>query len=116
MPQLLLEMSSNVKEQENINHLLQACHAILADRLPTDLASCKSRAIIYDTYCVGDGNSNNALVNLTIKILTGRTQETLTSIGNSIMAILKNYFIKSLQELNLQITIEISELPQTYLK
>jgi 5-carboxymethyl-2-hydroxymuconate isomerase len=116
MPQLVLEFSSNVFEKTNLNMLFQQCHSHLEKMLPTDINSCKSRAIECDTYYIGNGKENDAFIHLSLKVFPGRSMETFEKIGNAMMEILKNYFSNSLNKLNLQITIEIMELQKTYFK
>jgi 5-carboxymethyl-2-hydroxymuconate isomerase len=116
MPQLILEYSENVIEQAHLSDLLQQLHGLLAETLPTDLASCKSRAIGYKVYSVGDGQANTAFIHLNLKVMPGRTENTLQHVGERIMKLLSSYFAESLQKLTLQITLEISELQATYFK
>ena len=116
MPQLILEYSSNVIEKNNLNNLFQECHSLLEKMLPTDISSCKSRSIERQNYYVGNGEPNNAFVHISLKIMPGRTPDTLKDIGDNIMAILKRYFEKSFENLNLQVTLEIMELQKTYFK
>lgn len=115
MPHLTLELSSNI-EEKNILSLFKYCHSILSKMLPTEIHSCKSRSIVYDTYYIGDGKPNNAFVHLTVKIMPGRSPSTLKELSESIMNLLKNHFNESLKKLNLQITLEIIELQKTYFK
>lgn len=116
MPQLILEFSANILEKENIELLFQDLHSILSKTLPTDLDSCKSRLYFTDTYCVGNGQSNNAFIHITLKVMPGRSPDTLKTLGDSMMELLKNYFSESLKKLNLQVTLEIIELQKTYFK
>jgi len=116
MPQLILEFSSNVIEKNNVLSLFKNCHSLLATMLPTDLDSCKSRSIECATYCVGNGNINNAFAHLSLKVMPGRRPDTLKKTGDSMMDLLKSYFTESLKKLNLQITLEIIELEKNYFK
>jgi len=116
MPQLTLEFTSNIVEKNNMNDLFQECHSILEKILPTDIDSCKSRSIEHHNYHIGDGNPNNAFVHVSLDIMPGRSLDTQKNVGDNLMLILKNYFASSLAELNLQITLEITELPRTYFK
>ena len=116
MPQLTLEFSSNVIEKNNLNKLFQECHFLLEKLLPTNIDSCKSRAIEYLHYHIGNGEPNNAFVHITLKVMPGRSVDTLKIVGDDMMAILENYFSSSLKKLNLQMTLEIMELQQTYFK
>lgn len=115
MPHLILEYSANIIEEEKIPELFQECHVLLAEMLPTDIQGCKSRAYKSNTYLIGSNQPNNGFVHVDLKVLPGRTKETLQQVGLNMMTLLQNYFSESLQQLNLQITLEISEL-QTYFK
>lgn len=116
MPQLRLEYSANVLEKNNMTQLFEACHKTLVEILPTDIKTCKSRAIECESFYVGDGNPKNAFVHVALKVLPGRDAEVLKKVGEVIMDILKNYFSQSLQAFNLQITLEVMELEKTYFK
>lgn len=116
MPQILLEMSDNVLEKNNLNSLFQQCHTVLSEILPTSIESCKSRAIIHNIYSIGNGSPNNAFVHINLKIMAGRSYDTQNAAGLEIMDILKKHFANSLKTLNLQITLEIDELQKTYYK
>lgn len=116
MPQLILEHSANIFEKQNLTKLFQTLHQLLTENLPTQLANCKSRAIEYTTYYVGDGNPNHAFVHINLKVLPGRDFATLQNTGEKIMEESKNYFTESAQKLNLQISLEISELEKIYFK
>ena len=116
MPHVVLEFSNNISEKKHLPELLKQCQQILVPHLPTQLASCKSRTIEYNCFLVGDGHPKNAFVHLSIKILAGRTEETLYKIGSFLMTLLKEYFAESLKNLNLGLSVEIGELEKTYFK
>lgn len=116
MPQLMLEYSSNMVENNKLNDLLKNINKFLSKSLPTDLFSCKSRSLECGVYCIGDGSSNNAFVHVNLKVMPGRDSNKLTEVGNGVLNILKEFFYESSQKLNLQITLEIEELQKTYFK
>ena len=116
MPHLLIEFTSNIIEKDTIPSLLQECHSILVNTLPTDIGSCKSRAMEHAVYFVGNGDPNNAFVHISLKIMPGRSTDTLNKAGELIITLLKRFFHKSSNELNLQFTLEIEELQKTYFK
>lgn len=115
MPHLVLEYSSNIIEKSHMTYLFQECHSILEKMLPTDIDGCKSRSIECHNYYIGNGESNNAFVHISLKIMPGRSPDKLKSVGDNMMAVLKRYFAHSLNKLNVQITLEIMEL-ETYFK
>jgi 5-carboxymethyl-2-hydroxymuconate isomerase len=110
MPQLILEYSANVLEQNNFTQLFKTCHEILAQKLPADLGSCKSRAIQHNIYYVGNGEPNNAFVHVSLKCMEGRSEEILQNMTQEILNVLQNHFAGSLKKLNLQISLQLGEL------
>jgi 5-carboxymethyl-2-hydroxymuconate isomerase len=116
MPQIMLECTGNIIEKDLLSQLLLQIHPILSEKLPTDISSCKSRAIIHDIYSVGNGDVNNAFVHLSIGVLKGRSTELLDQIADILMTKLKDFFHLSLAKFSLQITIGISNVPDVYHK
>ncbi|VVC76387.1 5-carboxymethyl-2-hydroxymuconate Delta-isomerase [Aquicella siphonis] len=116
MPHLTLEFSDNILEKENLSVLFQQCHELLAQTLPTQISGCKSRALEYKNFYIGDGGTMNAFVHADLKVLPGRPEDLLINAGENIMEILKSHFTESRSKLQLQITLEISALEKTYFK
>lgn len=116
MPQMTLEYTQNIIEKSGIHDLLRKSHEVLVECLPTALSDCKSRVYECKDYWVGDGDPDNAFVHVCLKVQAGRTPEILRKTGDRLMQELRNYFSESLEKRKLQITIEIVELSQTYLK
>jgi 5-carboxymethyl-2-hydroxymuconate isomerase len=115
MPHIFLEYSDNIFESDFVT-LFERCHAVLTQQLPTQLESCKSRALQHSVYYVGNGNPQNAFVSVSIKILPGRSEQTLQKVNQELMKLFKNFFSTSLQKLNCQITLEITEISKYYCK
>lgn len=115
MPQITLEQSINVQES-NHKELLLEIHHLLADMLPTQIEGCKSRVLVHHDYVVGNGDANNGFVHLTISVLKGRSGELLNNIGKILLEKLKQFYANSLAKINLQITVQIGELPDVYVK
>jgi len=116
MPHLVLEYSANIIEKHAMDRLFRVCHETLAKELPTEINSCKSRALECSSYYVGSGEPGNAFIHAALKVLPGRTPEQLRHVGSKVMETLKSHFSESLQTLSLQITLEVVELPSTYFK
>lgn len=115
MPHLTVEYSANVCES-HFSELFQNCHIFLVNHLPTQLKDCKSRAIQYPIYYLGDGSPQNAFVHACLQVMPGRTTATLQKVAQGLMEIFKQYFSESLKKLHLQITLEIKELHSPYEK
>lgn len=116
MPHLVLEYSNNIVEKANLQELFQQCHQQLVEILPTELTSCKSRAIEYQTYLLANGDTAQAFVHLDLKILPGRDKSTLDKASHAIMDLLKGYFTESAQRFQLHLSLEIQELAPSYYK
>lgn len=116
MPHLILEYSDNIFEKNESIHLFKKCHSILADILPTNIASCKSRAIEHSVFYVGSDEPGNAFVHLCVKVMPGRSDEILRRLGEALMITLKSHFAESYEQLRLQITLEVTELSKQYFK
>ena len=117
MPHLLLEASTNIVEtNDKIKQILYKCQELLVEKLPTQLANCKSRLIMHDVFVLGDNNPKNAFIHLTVRVLKGRSQELLSSTSRSLFELLQESFSKSKENLNLGISVEITELNDSYAK
>lgn len=114
MPHLIVEFSSNIAEKQQFSSLFAKCHPLLVQGLPTQLSHCKSRAIEYDHYWIGNGDTKNGFIHANLKILPGRTPETLNQVAETLMAVFKAHFAESMRILDLQITLEVSELDSHY--
>ncbi len=109
MPHTILEYSSNIKEKEKFSDLFHDIHQLLVNKLWANIDACKSRAIKYEDFLVGEGKESNLFVCLTIKILAGRSLEVKNEFANSMQKLLQDYFQKSIKA-GLKISIEIVEL------
>lgn len=115
MPHLTLEYTDNIIEND-FSALFPRVHAVLVNTLPTQLDNCKSRAICLDNYCVASGSEANAFVACRLRILSGRSEQVIAKVQRQLMALLEEHFATSLQTLALQISIEVSDISEYYVK
>lgn len=111
-----IEFSGNILEKDDFHTLFPKCHEVLVKTLPTNLINCKSRAVQYSLYCIGNGHKNNAFIHCDLRVMAGRSDETLRKLIHELMEVLKIHFSASLKILSLEITLEINELQKNYLK
>ena len=116
MPHLTLEYSNNVIEKQNFLKLFAQLHALLAETLPTNINSVKSRAVGRAVYLVGEGDPDDAFIHINLQVLPGRSAATLKKCSAEIVILLQQFFKQSLETLKLQISVEIAELEQFYCK
>lgn len=116
MPHVILEYSANIlkQEKESIHHIFPVIHKMLTQYLPTQEGGCKSRSKQYDTFYLGDGNTNNAFVYLELKICKGRSLETQSMVGEKLLAMLQQQFANTAKALKLDITVQVTELSDVY--
>ena len=115
MPHLTLEASSNIIEtNDKVKVILQDCQNLLVGKLPTKLTSCKSRLVLHDVFVLGDGDASNAFIHLSVRVLKGRTPELLHEVAKLLVGVLSQGFSKSSEQLHLGISVEITELNDSY--
>ncbi len=116
MPHLILEYSNNLIATDNFNQLFDELHGLLAEELPTQLSSCKSRCFAHPLFFIGDQSEHNAFVHLTIKILPGRTDSKKKKLGEIILNRLSVFFRSGTDKLNISLSVEILDLDTHYYK
>ncbi len=116
MPHLILEVSANVIEtNDKLKHTLSLCHVLLVDKISTKLENCKGRILLHDLVVFGDNNSGRqAFAHLSVKMLKGRSAQLLKETACQLKAILQGELVKSIEHLNLDISVEIVELSDYY--
>ena len=111
MPQIVLEITRNVEPVPHADLLLGGIHALVAGG-GGRLENCKSRLRRLDEYRVGGGDSQRGFVHLEIRLLEGRSQERKQSLGEAALAFLVAQFTGALRGMDLQITVEVGDLPR----
>lgn len=109
MPHIILEYTDNLTEDVDFQGLFFDLHQILVVVASAELESCKSRAIEHQCFYIGSGAPENAFVHVEILLAEGRPMPVRQEVGRQVLGILEGYFTRSLEELNLQITVEIKE-------
>lgn len=110
MPQIRLEYSGNIVEEIVPEKLLAGIHEVLRDTGGIRIGNCKSRSYRCEPFRVGAGEEKGGFVHLEVRILEGRTPEMKQALGKGILDVLSAYFEKSLELLELQITVEICDI------
>lgn len=116
MPFLTLEYSTNIFEKNALFDFFAQCHAILAASLPTKIDNCKSRGLCSESYYIGDGQPHHGFVHLEVKILSGRSEDTLKKLNEQLNKLMETYFAESKKLLHMQLSLEIIERGNYFLK
>lgn len=115
MPLLKLEYTSNLGRAIDLLPLQKKLHDCLVNLANASLNDCKSRGYEIDDFCIGHSSSSLAFVILEIYLLKGRDREILKKIGKNSYQLIKYFFTKHSQKLDLQIRVHIKEIePEFY--
>ncbi len=113
MPQITLEYSSNIKDAENIKSLMISIHKIIESLCSLDIINCKSRINRIKDFVIGDGDSNRKFLHLEVKLFEGRSHEIISSLGNSLIDLLSNHEMLTIQNQNIDITVHIVNIEKS---
>lgn len=116
MPHITIEYSANLDEGHDLNPMLHKVHEVLVKTLPASLASCKSRVFKCDDYLVGNGDSQNAFVHMSVKIMPGRTSEIKAEAAGLLLEVMQSIFSDRHKNKIIGYSIEIVELSSQYYK
>ncbi len=109
MPTINFEYTDNLKITNELKSFLQEVHYLLVDTIKTDLPTCRSLISPYTDYVVGDGNAKNAFIQLTIKMLPGRSEDLKHSLGNTLLEKIQTTFAPEINRLNTQIRVYLQD-------
>lgn len=117
MPHLILEHSPNIVETVDYRHLFSQMTNALMEFGVFNLADIKCRFRPCEHVFVAGGNPQNTFVHLEVRVFSGRSLELRTSLGESLLQLMRKTFADSLNEKICVLTVEIHEMDrQTYLK
>ena len=109
MPTIHFEYTDNLNLSDKIKPFLTSIHKTLVDIIHTDLATCRSLIVPHTSYVVGDGNANNAFLQLTIKILPGRSADLKKQLGAILFEKIQNTFSSEIAAQNTQCRVYVQE-------
>lgn len=87
MPQITLEHSTHF-DGTDWRALALRIHALCVEVVSATLPACKTRIVRCEDLIIADGASEQAMVHCDLRILTGRTQEQKTALGEQVLATL----------------------------
>ncbi len=87
MPQITLEHSTHF-DATDWRALAQEIHRLCVEMVGATLPACKTRIVRCDRLIIADGDPDQAMVHCDLRILSGRTQEQKTALGEAVQAAL----------------------------
>jgi 5-carboxymethyl-2-hydroxymuconate isomerase len=113
MPHIIYEVSDDLVEKIDFVKILHDVHLMLADLLPTDINSCKSRIHSCNNVLIGDGSGIKHFIHTTIKVKPGRSESVLHKLSEEVSALLH----RELPPLTpTYLSVEVVELSTAYSK
>jgi 5-carboxymethyl-2-hydroxymuconate isomerase len=113
MAHFIYEYSANLPaELLDLPGLMAKMHETAADSGIFPLSGLRSRAIRCDQFRVGDGDPVNGFVNLSMKVGSGRDQQTRMAIGRTLFDLLLQHLQPLLEQHALAVSFEMRELDE----
>jgi 5-carboxymethyl-2-hydroxymuconate isomerase len=115
MPHIHVEYSANVEQLDVKPLLLGLNQAMLDGGYIAAAHEVKSRAICQHDFVIGLNDPEQAYIHIKVSLLTGRSIELQTEISQKLLSVAK--VLIPPQKVNLQLCVEILEMPKaTYSK
>ncbi|RST88145.1 5-carboxymethyl-2-hydroxymuconate Delta-isomerase [Aquibium carbonis] len=110
MPHLTLEYSSNLDGQTDIQGLCDVALAAMVRSGLFELGAIRVRAIRCEAYAIADRLPENAFLDMSLRIGTGRSPEERQAAGSLIFAAVSEYLSPLLAEPHFALSFEIREI------
>lgn len=114
MPYIHLEYTNNIQELIDFQSLFKDIHLLAKKIADVNVANCKSKAQSLECYYMGMGAKENAFAHLNFYFLEGRNSEVKKTLGKGLLDLLKHYYRKSIEDLNLQLTVHVEDLKRDF--
>ena len=110
MPHQIIEYSKNLDAEIDIDELVRTLHetAVGVEALP--VGGIRTRAVRRDHYRIADGHADNAFINVTLRIATGRTPDEKRDAGERLFRALVRFVDAVYASRPLALSYEIQEI------
>lgn len=110
MPHFSIEYSSNLEGDVDIQDLCDVVLAAMMESGLFELGAVRVRAIRCEAYAVADGLPENAFVDMSLRIGTGRSPEEREKAGSAIFAAVADHLSLLLAKPHFALSLEIREI------
>jgi 5-carboxymethyl-2-hydroxymuconate isomerase len=110
MPHFIIEYTDNIKDEANIEILLEKINKVLVSKSTIfPIGGIRSRAIELKHYRVADGTEDDAFVHATLKIGTGRSEAEIKETCEELFQVMKAHFEQLFNRRYLALSMEYQE-------
>ena len=110
MPHLTFEYSANIEGRIDLPALCEVARVAALSSGVFPEATLKVRAFRADAYAIGDNHSENAFIDLTLRMEAGRSREQRMKLGDGIFAAVSNFCVPLFETPHFALTFEIREI------
>ncbi|MGW1814639.1 5-carboxymethyl-2-hydroxymuconate Delta-isomerase [Streptomyces sp. NPDC002125] len=115
MPQITVDYSAELDDSFDRRGFALALHPLVAETVSTKTAACKTRFRRAETFVAGDAGTGDAVVNVAIAMLPGRTPEIKAQLTEAVIELLAGH-LKPVDGLSVHASAEIRDLDASYRK
>lgn len=115
MPQITVDYSAELDTGFDRGGFVRALHPLVAETVSTKIANCKTRFRRVEESVVGDAPTGDAIVHVSIGLLSGRTDEVKARLTESVLELLAAH-IGAVTALAVHTSAETRDLDPSYRK
>ncbi|MGP3633892.1 5-carboxymethyl-2-hydroxymuconate Delta-isomerase [Streptomyces sp. 24-1644] len=115
MPQITVDYSAELDDTFDRRGFALALHQLVAETVTTKVPNCKTRFRRVEESVVGEAPEGDAIVHISIGLLSGRTPETKLRLTEAVLVLLAGY-LKTADDLVVHASAETRELDPSYRK
>jgi len=113
VPQIAIEYSANLAADFDAPALALRIHGLIGPTIDTELGNCKTRLREIERWAIGDGSPDLAMLHVDLRILSGRTAEQKTRLGEAVLGAASEA-LGAPKGLKVQLTVEVRDLDRDH--
>jgi 5-carboxymethyl-2-hydroxymuconate isomerase len=114
MPQITVEHSPYL-DHVDWEEFALALHPLVVETAAAKLEGCKTRVLRTEDEAVGGEIRNHAIVNVTLALLAGRSEETKAKLTEAVVELLRKH-VGPVDGLTVHLSAEVRDLDASYTK
>ncbi|MEU0412622.1 isomerase [Streptomyces griseorubiginosus] len=114
MPQITVERSPYL-DHVDWEEFALALHPVVVETAAAKLEGCKTRVLRSEDEAVGGEKENHAIVNVSVALLAGRSEETKAKLAEAVVDLLRKH-VGPTDGLTVHLSAEVRDLDASYTK